>query len=137
MQREAAPDWTRQYVGKPYQPPYGCLLLVADVLREQFKVKCIPPIVETLPSETYNSNRARAAAITEALSKYTVPAVGPARCGGMLVIINVGGKPCHIGILASENWLLHSIEGTDAIIEPLDSVRIRNRIGGFFKVVAV
>lgn len=51
---------------------------------------------------------------------------------GDCVLINVGGQPVHIGIVAPKRKMLHVAKGANAVIESLTNPKWAKRIEGFY-----
>ena len=53
---------------------------------------------------------------------------------GDVAIIRYRGKPCHIGVYVGENKILHIKQGTDSILERANSVHLKARIEGYYRI---
>lgn len=53
---------------------------------------------------------------------------------GAVVILSSGGLSAHIGLLVTDKLMLHTTSLTGAVIEPISSNRIKNRIRGIYSV---
>ena len=125
------PEWTRKFVGMEYKPPYGCWILVSEVLRQQFGVKDIPDCMDIVDE---SSLRIRAAQIQNLLQGRCVEVLESGRCEGDIVCISFGPFVSHVGILVNKERMLHCIDGANAVIERLQDVKLQNRISGFYRV---
>lgn len=54
---------------------------------------------------------------------------------GDVVLLKIGMRPIHCGIVVGRDRMLHSLRGTNSCIEKLSSVKWRNRIEGFYRWV--
>lgn len=52
---------------------------------------------------------------------------------GDLIIIRWANNPAHVGIIASETEMLHTLQATDAVIQKFTSRIYLTRIWGFFR----
>lgn len=108
------PDGFRaSIVGRPWSPVvFDCFALVRDAILEFFDVS-VPDI---------NRNFAHATRGIEAIEEYWSgagfemvhrPAIG------RVAVINYGGSKFanHIGLLVTENWMLHQLRGTPSRVE--------------------
>lgn len=50
-----------------------------------------------------------------------------------LVILTIGGVPCHCGVAISEDEMLHVLQGCACVRERFASPRWANRIEGFYR----
>lgn len=53
---------------------------------------------------------------------------------GDLIVFNINGNPCHIGMYIGKNRVLHILKGTDSTIENLNSFRLKGRVEGYYEV---
>lgn len=53
---------------------------------------------------------------------------------GDVAVIKYRGIPCHIGVYVGENKILHIKQGTDSILERTNSVHLKSRIEGYYRV---
>lgn len=53
---------------------------------------------------------------------------------GDLVIFNMKGNPCHVGIYIGFNRVLHILAGTNSVCERLNSVRLKGRVEGYYDI---
>ncbi len=127
------PQWTTNYVGREYIPPYGCYLLALEVLRDQFGKIDLPQLLEDLESSDLSTVKRRVAVVSQGLDNYFVEVPKEETHEGDIASIRVAGYPYHVGILVSDTHMLHSSACINAVIERLDSFRLRNRIGGFYR----
>lgn len=50
-----------------------------------------------------------------------------------LVLLNIGGVPCHVGICTGDDRMLHVQRGFESWVEPLNRPRWKNRIAGYYR----
>jgi len=55
---------------------------------------------------------------------------------GDIVLLKIGRRPIHCGVVIGEKNMLHSLRGSNSCIERYDSVKWRNRIEGFYRWVS-
>jgi len=55
---------------------------------------------------------------------------------GDALLMSVGGRPRHVGVVAGGGRVLHIEQGAGAIIESYRSFRLRRRVLGFFRYEA-
>lgn len=53
---------------------------------------------------------------------------------GAVVIMASHGLEAHVGLLVEDNLVLHTTRGTGCIIQPVDSINIKNKIRGIYNV---
>ena len=59
--------------------------------------------------------------------------VSQARTGDV-VVFRFHGLPCHCGVVAGRNLMLHAIQGKTSCIERFDSPMWERRVAGFFRL---
>ena len=113
----SVPVWADEYVGIPFLR-YGrtregcdCYGLVRLVLQEQFFIT-IPEYGE----ENYDDRAGQEEALCTHLHEFT-PVPMDNRQPGDLLLLAVGGRPIHVGIVVSEEAMLHSFDGADSVVE--------------------
>jgi cell wall-associated NlpC family hydrolase len=128
------PEFCRYYVGTLFRekgrgPYYDCWGLARVVLRDQYGIEDLPDYVDS-----YLSCRDKvsvSAAVRDGLMfgwrKVDKPQPG------CLVILMLAGRPWHCGVMVASNVMLHTTEGTGAVIERIDSLQWKNRIEGFYE----
>lgn len=52
---------------------------------------------------------------------------------GDIVLINIGNKPIHCGVVVGSCTMLHSLRGSNSCIERFTTTKWRNRIEGFYR----
>lgn len=53
---------------------------------------------------------------------------------GDVVVIKFRGYPMHTGIFIPGNRVLHTLSGTESVLEPLDRGRLKGRVEGYYRV---
>jgi cell wall-associated NlpC family hydrolase len=53
---------------------------------------------------------------------------------GDVVVFNIRGNPCHVGIYVGNNRVLHVMRNTDSVCERLNSPRLKGRIEGYYEI---
>lgn len=122
-----------RYVGKPYEQPFGCFMLVRQVLMDQGVF--IPDYTDGC-TEELQTHAQRARAFMCHLEGHAVEVSHEPREEGDVVLLRIGPWASHIGIWLPHNGgiMLHTINETGAVLERLDSIRWRNRILGYWRV---
>ena len=53
---------------------------------------------------------------------------------GDLVIFNMRGNPCHVGMYIGNNKVIHVLRGTNSVCERLTSIRLKGRVEGYYEI---
>ena len=53
---------------------------------------------------------------------------------GDIVVFRMKGNPCHVGVYVGSDRVLHVLRGTEAVIERLNSFRLKGRVEGFYEI---
>jgi cell wall-associated NlpC family hydrolase len=53
---------------------------------------------------------------------------------GDVVIFNMRGNPCHVGVYVGRNKVLHILSGTNSTLESMDSFRLKGRVEGYYEI---
>jgi cell wall-associated NlpC family hydrolase len=114
----------RGLVGRPYSPPFGCFALVREALA--MRGVEVPDYAQSVTEDE------KADALLRHLDEHACRVEAPAP--GDVVLLTIGGRPAHIGVMLDGDEMLHSFEGAGACVERISSVRWRNRIAGFWRV---
>lgn len=112
----------RQFVGRPYQPPLGCLALVEQVYREAYGIDRGPLALGQLSDA---DGRGLYRFLLETMRPVDEPAEGD--------VILLHSQPWHVGVVIGRGEMLHSFDGGDACIEPYTGLLWRSRIAGFYR----
>jgi cell wall-associated NlpC family hydrolase len=129
------PLWAASWVGLPFVPKgrdplvgLDCWGLVRAVYAQRYGI--------ALPLwDDYDDIHDRRA-LSDAISASRTAVVPIARTDareGDLVILNLAGYPCHVGLVLDDPWFLHARDGRRSGIERLDSVAWANRVEGFYR----
>ncbi|MEO7466715.1 MAG: NlpC/P60 family protein [Sphingobium limneticum] len=141
-----AAHWARPYVGMPYvdhgRDAHGCDCWggVRLVLRDVFGHD-LPSYGELYVSGSHQPSVT--ATVTTGLEEQFCDVtrrdedgrIIPRSSEGDMVILRIGGRPWHCGILVSDELFLHWPEGMTACIERLNSAMWLRRISGFYRVL--
>ena len=126
------PAWADPYVGLPYRDKgrafdgVDCYGLVRLIYLARFNIN--------LPSydDAYLTSEHGECAIDEhglnndSWIRITTP------IAGAVVVLLIGGKPNHVGVMLDETKMIHSLKGHDSAIEDVTRIKWRSRIKGFF-----
>ena len=137
--------WASRFVGTPWRA-YGrdragvdCWGLVVLVYEEVFGVALPRYDGRSWPCGREASAGEAAAARAEIGAFMAHEAVawqaiepGEERAGDVL-LLRLGGAPCHVGIVTEPGSMLHAQERSDAVIEPYRSVVWERRIAGIYR----
>ena len=53
---------------------------------------------------------------------------------GDIIIFNILGNPCHVGVYVGKNRVLHVLNKSDSVIERLTSYRLKGRVEGYYEI---
>lgn len=123
-------DWTKKYVGIPFKPKVDdCWQLIRRVLLNEFGVRTRSflddyneALVRSQIHECYGEERGRWRQVPP----------GEEQTGDVLVF-RVVGIPCHVGIVAGDKRMLHTMKGTDSAVERYDGARWKGRLHGIYR----
>lgn len=118
----------RPFIGAAYEPPTGCFRLVQRVFEDAYGI-----LMPDCDAALRPGRDARAARFQLELAARCAPVAEPTE--GDLVILNIGGRPSHIGVVTDPGWMLHSYSGGSAVIESYNDMRWRRRVEGFYRYV--
>lgn len=119
--RAAVADYSR-FLGRPYEPPLGCLRLAEAVYREQYGID-FGRLGEEL-------DRGDGLALMKLLRDHADKVEAPQE--GDLILL--AGHPWHIGVVIGPGEMVHSYEGGAACIERYDGMLWSARMRGFWRV---
>lgn len=126
--------WWNQYVGTPFQA-HGrdisgcdCWGLVRLVLRNHFAVN----LPEYLGYSSPEAKREVSGMIGYYVGDFVPVFEGKERPGD-LVLIKIGGVPCHIGIVTEPGSMLHIMDGIGATVEAHSEQPWKNRVEGIYR----
>jgi len=136
MLGEVLPTWARDYVGIPFLSKgrtretgcdcYGLYRLVYTEQRKQF----IPDYDKYYDGADVTEQVIVATSKRFTGSWYTVD--DRVRCYDLLVF-NIRGFPVHVGIALNNSFMLHTLKGHAAVIEPFNTWRWKNRLEGAYR----
>lgn len=127
------PAWLAGYIGLHFEPHgrgpnYDCYGLVRAVLAEQFGVMTLPSL-----SGDYRSVKDPAiAALAAAEAARAWRPVKTPRLGDV-IMLNIAGRPMHVGLVIDDDWMLHIERGTDSCLARYRRPPWGNRIEGFYR----
>lgn len=133
--RGTPPAWAEGYVGIPFvergrdRAGLDCWGLAMLVLAERFGKKSVPDFLDK-----YHGTRDKSlpAIFVEAIKRWQpVPSPEP----GDVVVLKIGGKPWHVGVVIGRNLMLTIDRGTSSVIERIDSARWKGRVDGYYRWV--
>lgn len=129
-----APDWVGAWIGLHYAdkgrgPDYDCWGLVRAAL--QSRGIALPSYADdyTAAKDHRSVSDAVRSGLLDGWQKVAVPTCGD------IVILNVGGRPWHCGLVVADNLFLHVLPGATSCLERLDSPQWAKRIEGFYRHV--
>lgn len=106
-----------------------CFGLVQMIYQDEFKIQ-LPSYIETYANEKDKKAICHAINSEKKLSGWletTTPKFGN------LIILNLLGRPLHLGVMLDENTFIHCMKGKGTIIENTTDISWRNRINGYLK----
>lgn len=106
-----------------------CFGLVQMIYQDEFKIK-LPSYIEMYANEKDKKAICHAINSEKKLSGWletTTPKFGN------LIILNLLGRPLHLGVMLDENTFIHCMKGKGTIIENTTDISWRNRINGYLK----
>jgi len=125
----------RDFIGIPYRDGgrdytgADCWGLVWLYYRDELGVD-LPP----LAGAYQNDDRKRISQLTDE----TMPLVGARKVDvpidGDIVLMRMRGMPTHVGVYVSPGMVLHTHRRTDSVIQRIDSLSLRSRIEGYYRV---
>lgn len=125
--------WAERYVGIPFvergrsREGLDCWGLALLVLAEQFRLQNLPDFLDRYAG---TRDKALPSVFAEGLRQWQ-PVLAPAP--GDIVVLKIGGKPWHVGVVIARNLMLTIDRGTASVIERLDSLRWSGRIEGYYR----
>jgi cell wall-associated NlpC family hydrolase len=130
---ERLPAWVNDYIGKPFADhgrgpqAFDCWGLVKHVLEEQLGLFGLPDF-----GDSYVTAVDRVVPSLVASERAAWRQVREPQCGDVVVMCR-HGRPSHVGVVVSENVMLHVERGTHACLEELDAPRLKGRIDGYYR----
>lgn len=123
--------WWNEYIGLPYKEKgrdrsgIDCWGLARLVYKEQFDIE-LPNL-----DDSYDLSEQDALVDLMAIHKEDWKATNVPNIGDV-VVFKILGQPTHVGIVCGAGTFLHAREGSDSVIERLDSGAWKHRIEGFY-----
>lgn len=128
-------EWYAEYVGIPFKTlgrdktACDCYGLVRIVLNEHYGIM-LPELLEYSDSLKYEETNKVIVENTPLLSGEELD--HPVE--GSIVVLANRGLESHVGVMVTPKLMLHTTSGNGAVIEPISSNRIKNRIRGYYNV---
>jgi cell wall-associated NlpC family hydrolase len=129
----AFPVWVNNYIGIPYL--FGgdtldgadCWGLVRIILRNEYK-KELPDYYHDDPLQHRVAQLVKSSLATAPVDKTENPEPGD------IVLLKIIGFPCHIGIVAGNGFMVHTLHGHDSALESYTGSKWSKRMEGFYRV---
>ena len=128
--------WAGKYIGIPFvsngrtMAGCDCYGLVRLVLLNEYDIK--------LPELSYDYSDALNIRETVKLFEENLPVLAATKIKEpeekAIVIITESGRPCHIGIVAGDGFVLHTGVKTGAVCQRVTHPGLRGRIEGYYRV---
>jgi cell wall-associated NlpC family hydrolase len=128
-------EWFADYVGIPFKilgrdtEGCDCYGLVRLVLNDHYAIM-LPELLEYSDSLNYEETHK---VISENVPLLSGEELDYPEEGSVVVLAN-RGLESHIGVMITKKLMLHTTSINGAVIEPISSNRIKNRIRGYYNV---
>ena len=128
--------WYGEYVGIPFKTlgrtklGCDCYGLIKLVLQEQYQIE-LPEIANYIDALDQESIKH---VIDENVPLLSGEKQLEPREGLVVVLSSTEGISSHVGLMITDKLMLHTTNKTGALIEPLTSKYIKNRIEGYYDV---
>lgn len=128
--------WYGYYVGIPFKTlgrtrnGCDCYGLVKLVMKEHYKID-LPEIATYLNALDHKNI---APVIDENTPLLAGEKIAEPKEGLVVVLSSSEGLSSHVGLMVTDELILHTTYKTGALIEPLSSKYIKNRIKGYYDV---
>ena len=128
------PEWTAKYVGLPFAEKgrgpgaFDCWGLVREVLAAEFGISYLPDYTACYTHTADKTSVSEAVNHGLAVGWFRVPYAEP----GALLVLRIGGQPRHVAVAVNSKWMLHVLEGSNSVLERLDSMTWSGRIAGIY-----
>ena len=106
-----------------------CFGLVQIIYKQEFKIQ-LPSYIEAYENEKDRESICNEINKEKKLSGW-VETDNPNH--GNLIILNLLGRPLHLGVMLDHNSFIHCMKGKGTIIEKTTDIIWRNRINGYLK----
>lgn len=127
------------YVGIPYRDAgrtrdgADCWGLAALVFEEEFGIT-LPAHPDGYTRPETAAARAAIAALSETIRRdLFVEVMAGCEQPGDLVLMRIGGAPCHVGVVVAPGAMLSVRQGQTSVIEHYRSLLWRARVDGFYR----
>ena len=131
-------DWVGDYIGIPFtvggrapDTGFDCWGLVRYVMAVEYG-KLLPGLEEKYSDLDDKRN-------IENITDTTKPLIGARSvrepAAGDLVLMRYRGFICHVGIMVDDRNVLHTDYGKDSCVQRIDSIHLRDRVEGFYRVL--
>lgn len=128
------PLWISPFVGLPFaargrtrMQGLDCWGLVVEVYRDRLAIAL--PIWDEYDDVRDREELDRV--VRGALPRFDRVEIPSA---GDVVLFRIGGRLCHVGVIADPPWFLHALEETHgSVVDRLDSARWVRRIEGYYR----
>lgn len=127
-------QWWNDYIGLSYAPRgrersgLDCWGLVRLVYAEERGIE-LPSLANEYAD--HPDEREQLAALIATKRDHWIETDAPQ--SGDVVLLRILGAPSHVGLVTEPGSMLHIREGSDAVIERLDSVRWAQRVAGIYR----
>jgi cell wall-associated NlpC family hydrolase len=128
-------NWSNEYIGIPFENKgrdregCDCYGLVLLIYKEQYKI--ILPTIDEYKDALDKKD------INKYVDKYQ-PIIQGTKLEkpeeGAIVLLGSESLSDHVGVVLSDNMMIHTTEELGVVVEELSSTRIRNKIKGYYNV---
>lgn len=140
-----ASGWPARFVGTPWRAYgrdragvdcWGLIVLVYDevfgIALPRYDGRSWPCGREAKAEETAAARADIGTFMAEEAAAWQVVKPDSERAGDVL-LLRLGGAPCHVGVVTEPGWMLHAQERMDAVIETYRSFVWERRIAGIYR----
>jgi cell wall-associated NlpC family hydrolase len=134
-----APAWVAPWVGLPYERGargpelFDCWGLLMAVLQREAGLP-VPAYEEVCwDRKTPGTREVCSAFIAAEREAHWSPVEPGAEQPFDAVILNIAGRPLHVGVVAVPGLMLHASEGANSACERYDGTIWRDRVNGFWR----
>lgn len=105
----------KEYIGRIYEGPHGCLMLAADILRDTFNL----PVPNDVAERVFETLRTQMRPVDD-------PQPGD--------VVLMRGPVWHVGVVIGTGTMIHTSAPTGVVVvERFDSLQYRARIRGYYR----
>jgi len=128
--------WIKDYIGIPFEnkgrgKACDCWGLVRRIYEEQFGIS-LPSFVDEY-SNALDRKDIHAVVGYEKEHPFWIKINKGKEEFGDMVIFNIGNLPVHVGLVMTNNRMLHVEKGINSCLEHYNKMRWRNRLEGFYR----